>query len=207
MIRLLAAAVALVLVAASSAPSAAREPEPVRRYTIEQLMASDEFGGLVFSADDDRLLFTSKRTGVANVYVMPAAGGEAAHLIGSPRETVRLIGYFPGDERILYASDRGGDELDHIHVREADGSSRDLTPGERLRARFSGWAADGSRFYVSTNERDPRFFDMYEYDAATYRRRLIFENDAGYQVRAGSPDGRLVGLSPIHDNSATPAFL
>ena len=126
---------------------------------------------------------------------------EAAHLIGSPRETVRVIGYFPTDARILYVSDQGGDELDHVHVREVDGTSRDLTPGERLRARFSGWAADGSHFYVSTNERDPRFFDLYEYDAATYARRRIFENNAGHQVRAVSPDGRLVGLSRIHDNA------
>src|SRR5690606_626497 len=137
----------------------------------------------------------------------PAAGGEAAHLIGSPRETVRVIGYFPGEERILYVSDHGGDELDHVYVRETDGTSRDLTPGEGLRARFSGWAPDGARFYVSTNERDPRFFDLYEYDAATYGRRLIFENDAGHQVRTVSPDGRLVGLSRIHDNANTDAFI
>lgn len=207
MIRALAAAVALLLIPGCASLPPADAPEPVRRYTIEQLMASDEFGGLSFSADNSRLLFTSKRSGVANVYVMPTAGGEAAHLIGSPRETVRVIGFFPGDERILYVSDQGGDELDHIYVREADGTSRDLTPGEGLRARFSGWAADGARFYVSTNQRDPRYFDLYEYDAATYGRRLIFENDAGYQVRAVSPDGALVGLSRIHDNANTDAFI
>ncbi len=210
MIRQFAAA-ALVLISGWVGLTAAQasEPssEPPPRYTIEQLMASDAFGGLSFSADNSRLLFTSKRSGVANVYVMPVAGGEATHLIGSPRETVRLVGPVPGDERVLYVSDRGGDELDHLHVREADGSSRDLTPGEGLQARFAGWAQDGSRFYVSTNERDPRFFDLYEHDAATYERRLIFENDAGYQVRAVGPGGLRIGLSRIHDNANTDAFL
>ena len=39
------------------------------------------------------------------------------------------LSYFPADERILYSSDEGGNELTHIYVRNTDGSIRDLTPG------------------------------------------------------------------------------
>ena len=35
---------------------------------------------------------------------------------------------------------------------------------------FAGWSRDDSAFYVLTNERDPRFFDVYRYDADELRR-------------------------------------
>ena len=37
--------------------------------------------------------------------------------------------------------------------------------------------------------------------------RMVFVNNAGHQVRAVSPDGRLVGLSRIHDNANTDAYI
>src|SRR5687768_10748409 len=105
--------------------------ETARRYTIEQLMAADSFGGFSFSPDNRKLLFTSNRSGIANIYVMPAEGGEARQLTSSTVETVSSLGYFPNDERILYSSDQGGNERAHIYVREIDGTIRDTTPGER----------------------------------------------------------------------------
>ena len=49
--------------------------------------------------------------------------------------------------------------------------------------------ADGS-FYVLTNERDAKFFDLYKYDGKSYQRSLVYQNDAGYDVAGISPDGR-----------------
>jgi dipeptidyl aminopeptidase/acylaminoacyl peptidase len=43
------------------------------------------------------------------------------------------------------------------------------------------------------NERDPRFFDVYAFDAATYERKLIFQN-SDYQPGAVSEDGRYIAL-------------
>jgi hypothetical protein len=40
--------------------------------------------------------------------------------------------------------------------RELDGSERDLTPGEKMKANFLGWSRDRKSFFFSTNERDPR---------------------------------------------------
>lgn len=183
------------------------EPPEVTSYTIEQLMASDDFGSLSFSPDNETLLFTSTRTGLANIYTMPVEGGEPRQLTHSTTETIGAIGFFPDDERVLYSSDQGGNELHHLYVRELDGSVHDVTPGDRLKARFSGWANDGQSFYAVTNERDPRYFDLYEYGVDGYERRLMFENDGGYQIRAVSPDRRRVALSRIHDNANTDAFL
>ena len=41
--------------------------------------------------------------------------------------------------------------------------ARDITPGENLKAGFNGFSADGEHFFVTTNERNPQAFDVYEY--------------------------------------------
>ena len=205
------------LLAAASVPAAQPTPPApsaagLARYTIEQLMASDTFGGLDFSPDNSKLMFTSTRTGAANIYVVELADGGAI-ASGEPRalthskEPLVAIGFFPADERVLYTSDEGGNELSHLYVRELDGTRRDLTPGAEVRARFVQWASDGRSLYAVTNERDGRFFDLYEYQVDGYSRRLVFQNDASYQIRAISPDRRHVALSRIVDNANTHAFL
>ena len=42
-------------------------------------------------------------------------------------------------------SDEGGDEQTHVYVRNPDGSTKDLTPGKKLKASFFGWAGDDAR--------------------------------------------------------------
>lgn len=196
-------AAGLVGAAALASPSAAETP----RYEIEQFLAAENFGRLSFSPDGRKILVSSNRTGIPNIYVMPATGGELTPVTRSTKETIQSIGYFPHDERILYSSDQGGNELAHIYVRELDGQVRDVTPGERHVARFVEWSQDGKSFFVMTNERNPRFFDLYEYSATDYSRRLLFTNDQAYQVRAISPDRRYVGVSRIIDNATVASYV
>lgn len=195
-----------IAMACHAAPAAAGEA-PSKSYTIEQLMDSDVIGGLSWSPDDKKLIFTSNRTGIANIYEMPSGGGKATALTNSVKETVNAIGYFPADARILFSSDQGGNELAHIYVRELDGSTHDVTPGTKHVARFVEWAQDGKSFFVQTNERDPRYFDLYEIQADGYAKTLLFENDKAYQVRAVSPDRRYVGLSRIVDNATKHCYV
>src|SRR3546814_19680811 len=116
-------------------PALAAESAPTR-YTIEQLMASDSIGGLSWSPDDTKLIFTSNRTGIANIYEMPSSGGPATALTHSTQETVSAIGYFPHAERHLFSSAQGGNELAHIYVRERHGPHPESTPGRRPLATF-----------------------------------------------------------------------
>ena len=180
---------------------------PAAVYTIEQLMSVTGYSGLSFSPDGRTLLVSSKKSGVANLYTVPVTGGALTPVTHSVKETVGEIGYFPHDARILYTSDQGGNELYHIYVRDPGGAVRDLTPGTDHKAEFVGWAPDGNHFYLVTNERDPRFFDLYRYDVEGYARQRIFDNDAAYQVEAVSPDGRRVALSRIVDNATEVAYL
>ena len=95
----------------------------------------------------------------------------------------------------MYTRDRGGDENNHLYVLGPNGEGeRDLTPGSRLKATFSGWSRDEGSFDVLTNERDPRFFDVYRYDAGKLDRTLVYQDTEGYQVADVSGDGQWVAL-------------
>ena len=163
--------------------------------------------GHAFSADGKKLLISSDKTGVVNVYVLPVAGGAPEALTSSTSSATFATSWFPNDERILFTADQGGNELNHLFVRGLDGKVTDLTPGEKLKAEFAGWNTAGTTFYVSTNERDPKAFDLYAYDAKTYARTLVFTNTDGLSLNDLSGDGRWLVLQKLHSSSNTDLFL
>jgi len=172
--------------------------DTVPRYPIEDFLGTTNFGGASWSPDGRKVLVSSNQSGVYNVYAIPAQGGAPVQLTSSATNAAFANGYFPRDERFLYSSDQGGNELTHVYVRETDGTAaRDLTPGEKLKANFVGWAKDERSFFVGTNERDPRFFDLYEIAAdqgSDYARTLLYQNDGGFEVGDVSPDKRWLAL-------------
>jgi dipeptidyl aminopeptidase/acylaminoacyl peptidase len=164
-------------------------------------MATTSVTGASFSADEKRLLYSSNQSGIFNVYSVPVAGGDATPITRSTTDSTFAVSYFPTDDRILYTRDNGGNELNHLYVRETDGSEKDLTPGDKLKASFAGWTPAADAFYVRSNERDPRFFDIYRYDAKTYDRKLFYKDEVGYDLGAISGDGKWVAFSKAKGTS------
>ena len=190
-------ALAAALLPALAVPVAAEtQPRrPSKQYTIEQFMATTSVSGASFSADETRVLFSSNETGIFNVYSVPVAGGKATPVTTSTTDSTYAVSYFPNDDRLLYTRDQGGNELNHLYVRGADGADKDLTPGEKVKALFRGWTPAGDAFWVATNERDPKYFDLYRYDAKTYDRTLVYKDETGYQLGAISDDGRYLAFA------------
>ena len=196
--RMLSLTVGLAL--AVTPLEAARTP---KRYTIEQFMATTTYSGASFSPDEKRILYTSNQTGVPNVYSKPVSGGEGTAVTSSTTDSTYAVSYFPRDDRVLFTHDVGGNENNHLYVRESDGSIRDLTPGEKTKARFLDWSANKREFFISTNERDPRNFDIYRVDANTYNRVLFFKNPDGYEIADISRDQKWVALDkPLSTSDA-----
>jgi dipeptidyl aminopeptidase/acylaminoacyl peptidase len=185
--RNLALAIAPLAFAASFAGAAPKQ------YTIDQFLATTGMGGASFSADEQRILFHSNQTGIFNAYTLPVTGGTPQPLTES-KETTRSVGFFPADDRILYTRDQGGNENNHLYVRELDGKERDLTPGDKTKASFLSWRPDGGAFYVSTNERDPKAFDLYRYDTKTYERTMVFRNEQSLSIASISRDEKWIAL-------------
>ena len=151
-------------------------------------------GGQAWSFDDTKLLVQSDQSGIFNAYALDVASGELQPLTTSAKDSTYAVSWFPNDGRVLISADQGGNELDHLYVRETSGEMRDLTPGNKTKAMFAGWTADQQAFFVLTNERDPTAFDLYRYSARDYERTLVFRNDEALQVEAVSPDGHHVAM-------------
>jgi dipeptidyl aminopeptidase/acylaminoacyl peptidase len=170
------------------------EASGVKQYTIEQFMATTRLGGASFSSDEQSILFHSNKTGIFNVYSMPVGGGEPKQLTNSTKESTFAISWVPGEARFLYRYDKGGNENEHIYLRELDGTERDLTPGDKTKAQFYGWSLDRKSFFFGTNARDPKFFDVFEMAVADLKPTLIYKDETGYDFGAISDDKKFLAF-------------
>ncbi|KAB8198369.1 alpha/beta fold hydrolase [Lysobacter maris] len=195
---------------AAATASASAEPDvarPSRQYSIEEFVESVGVAGASFSPDEARVLFSSNKAGVWNAYTMPVSGGDWTAVTDSTTRNSYAVAYFPGDDRVLVTRDNDGDELDHLFVIDQDGKETDLTPGDKLKAGFAGFSHDGSHFFVITNERDPRFFDLYRYATDGYARERVFTNDAGFLPGEVSPDGQWMALGKANSTNDSDLFV
>ena len=186
--------ISMLVIAAFPAVAQQKKTQPVKEYTIEQFMNTVRIGGSSFSSDEKSILFHTNKTGIYNVYSVPVSGGAAAQLTSSTKESTFAVSYFPKDARFLYRYDRGGNENDHIYLRELDGTDRDLTPGDKVKANFLGWSHDRKSFFYSTNERDARFFDIFEMPIDTFKPTLIYKDETGLDVSTISDDKKYIAF-------------
>lgn len=175
----------------------------LKQYSIDQFMDNEAVFGGSFSADKSKLLVSSNRSGIYNMYTIPASGGEYTAITTSDSSSIFGVSYFPKDDRMLYRADGNGDEIYHLYLRETDGTIKELTPEKGARASFYGWSHDEKSFYFGSNKRNPRYMDVYEMDIETFKSELIYQNDEGYDVDALSNDKNTLALiKPINTNDA-----
>ncbi|MFN2621977.1 MAG: prolyl oligopeptidase family serine peptidase [Chthoniobacterales bacterium] len=177
-------------------------PGAVKQYTIEQFMATTRLTGASFSSDEKSILFSSNKSGIFNVYSMPVTGGEPKQLTHSTKESTFAVSWFPSDARFLYRYDKGGNENDHLYLRELNGTERDLTPGEKTKAQFYGWSQDRKSFFFGTNARDKKFFDIFEMSVADLKPTLIYQDETGYVFGAISNDRKFIAFGKPGNSTA-----
>lgn len=219
-LRTTAVATAVFALVACSKPAteqtiADAPPEPAVQhttYSAEAFFQTTSFSmaastPYAFAASNGDVLITSDESGVFNAYRVDTASGERTALTASVGSPIFAVSWFPEDDRFLYTQDGGGDELTHVFVQEADGSSTDLTPGEKVKAGFLGWADNAESFYLYTNERDGSAFDVYRYSVADYERQLVYTNTEGLELGEISANGRWVVLTRNNSNADADLFL
>jgi len=205
--QILAMGISLALL---SCKQEAKEPtvaDTLQSYTIQQMMDNESVGGGSFSPDKSRLLVHSNRSGIYNLYTVPAEGGEYTPVTASDSSSVFAISYFPEDERMLFRMDNNGDEIHHIYMMDQNGTQEDLTPWEGARSWFYRWSKDKKSFYFGSNKRDANFMDLYEMDLESLTPTLIFQNDEGYEMEAISGDKAYLALSKSINTNDSDLFL
>jgi prolyl oligopeptidase len=188
-------------------PSVEVNKSTFEMYSAEEFFKTTSVFGSSINADASAVLISNDESGIFNAYKMPLDGSKPEQLTHSTVESIFVVSWFPKDERMLYSADKGGDELDHLFVREISGEVKDLTPGEELKARFVGWHEDETQFFVASNERDPKYFDVYRYQVSDYSRELVYQNNEGYSVEDISPNGLYIALSKTNTNADSNLYL
>jgi len=179
----------------------------VNKYTIEQFMNTTSIGGSSFSSDESKILFTSDKSGIFNVYSIPVEGGEPTQITHSDSTSKYATSFFPNDNRILFMSDKDGNELYHISLLDEDGLVQDLTPYENARSVFYGWSFDKKSFFYGSNKRNPSFMDIYEMDIESFTAELFYQNDGGYSLGDISDDKRFIAFSKTITNNNSDMYL
>ena len=178
----------------------------IEQYSIETLMSNNRSSGGYFSKDADKLIYSSDKSGIFNIYEVDLSANEETQLTDSKEESFFVRGYSPNTGEVIYSADKGGNENSHIYlIRE--GKSIDITPGENTKASFVGWTKDELGMYFISNSRDPRFFDLYKIEIVTLNSEMVFKNDSGYNLNSISNNDNYLVLSLNLSRSEQKLFL
>jgi dipeptidyl aminopeptidase/acylaminoacyl peptidase len=177
------------------------EEKPKKQYTIAQFMDIVQINGGAFSPDETKILVNSKETGIFNAVEINLKTAEKKPLTNSTDNAVFAQSYFPGDDRIIYTSDKGGNEISHIYVRNNNGTTVDLIQDSTAKAEFTGWSYDRKNLFYTTNSRDKRFFDLFKVqveaspkEGRVYPATMFYQNNDALNPAVISNDGRYIAL-------------
>ncbi len=178
-----------------------QEEKPKKQYSIAQFMDIVQINGGSFSPDESKVLINSKKTGIFNAYEIDLKTGAEKQLTTSTDNAIFAQSYFPADDRVLYTSDKGGNEITHLYVRSNNGSTIDLIQDSTAKADFGGWSYDKKNLYYTSNSRDKRFFDLFRVqvdgskEGNVYPTTMVYQNTEGLDAAAVSRDDRYIALT------------
>lgn len=178
-----------------------------KKYTIEQFLNTKKYLNGAFNYNEEKIFFSSNESGIFNIYSIPVGGGNETQLTHSTNHSFTVLCGFPGDDRLLFAGDDSGNELNHIFLRELDGSIRDLTPWTNAKSEFYSWSKDRLSFFFLSNKRDPKFMDLYEMDIETFQPKILYQNQDGLNFCAISPDKRYLALTKLITENSSECYL
>lgn len=150
------------------------------RNETTRYAALESAGSPSFSVDGGTL-FHLRGAGQQQVWALDLANGVSRRLTGHD-EKVALLRRAPGDDRLIYGIDAGGDERQQLWL-WADGESRALTEAPEVIHGLGAWRKDGTGFSLTANDRDPAHYDVLTHDLDTGTRQRVL--DGRHEMTAG----------------------
>ncbi len=135
------------------------------------------------SPDGKHIAYLAPEGGVMNVWVAPAGDPGAAKAVTHEKERgIRRFFWAFNNKEIIYPQDKGGNEDFHVMITDVGaGTTRDLTPMEKVRAEIEGVShKKPNEILIRINQRDPKNHDIYRADLKTGKLTLVLENKEGF---------------------------
>ncbi len=185
---------------------------PIEQYSFERYLNVRSAYAPSFSHDGKRLSFLTNITGVAEVWSVPidirATAPAWPDQLTFRGERVAGASYSPVADVLLVSADVGGNERDQLYLLSADGAAfTALTSQPETIHRFGGWSPDGSRIIYSSNERDSRYFDIYERNVETGETLQLYQHDGTNHAFRYSLDGHYALMSRWYSNVNNQLFM
>jgi dipeptidyl aminopeptidase/acylaminoacyl peptidase len=185
---------------------------PEAAYNFERYLNVRSAYGASFAPNGTHLSFLSDITGVAEVWSIPvdihASSPAWPTQLTFRNERIAAIDYSPVDDFMLLLADSGGSELTQIYLLNADASELTaLTDSSEIIYTSATWSPDGTHIAYSSNERDRRYFDVYERTLATGETRQLMTQDGSNYALRYSPDGKQFLVSRNESNIRNQLFL
>ena len=135
---------------------------------------------------DGWTLYHLRGMGTPQLWAMNAHGGDARELVQTNEKTA-FLRRAPGDDRIIFGIDAGGDECQQLWL-WANGEATALTDAPGANHDFGAWSPDGTLFAYAANDRDVAHFDVLVRPVNGPARRL-YEGTHQLAVAAWHPAG------------------
>ncbi len=175
------------------------------KYSFDRYLNVRSAYGASFSPDGKNLSFLTDITGVAEVWNMaidiytPAPSWP--NQLTFRGERVASATFSPMDDTLLVSADRGGNERTQLYTLSADGSSfTALTDQPEVIYQFGNWSPDSKSILYASNERDGRYFDVYELFLESGKSRQLLQQDGTNHPISYSPDGSQVLVARYESN-------
>src|SRR6266478_7875224 len=140
-----------------------------------------------------------------NIFVRPTAGGEAKRITSDKERDIREY-FWKGNQFVVYAQDKKGDENFHLlRIDLKSGEVKDLTPFPKVRAELVDDLEDISEneIVMMMNKRNAEVFDAYRLNVATGEMKMIAKNPGHVDHWVNDHKGRILAATETDGVNAT----
>ncbi len=137
---------------------------------------------VVVSPDGKKIASLQPFKGRMNVFVKNIDQVEWINVTKMDDRDIAMLSW-KGNDTLLFSKDFGGDENFHLFSVGLDGQGlRDLTPTAKTRAQLADdlEGISATDIMVTTNQRDPKVFDVYRMNVKTGESQLVLQNPGTY---------------------------